>query len=191
MAEPTYPERVQVLLRPGHLPELGPGKPNADGCQTLSGLTADALFAPDRVHDSDCAQVCLAALWLLHDDLDRSHTISQDIDTSEGSYWHGILHRREPDYGNAKYWFRHVGTHPIFEPLRQRALELAVAALPSDRAGFLQSQTIWDPYAFIDLCEAAARDPRIEAFCRQIQRAEWDLLFEHCYRRALDVAADL
>ncbi len=36
--------------------------------------------------------------------------------------WHASLYRREPDPGNANYWFRHVGPHPI-------APELAAAAL--------------------------------------------------------------
>ena len=52
------------------------------------------------------AACCLAGVWLLHDYLDESHTISQRIDTPSGSFWHGIMHRREGDFSNAKYWFR-------------------------------------------------------------------------------------
>ena len=63
------------------------------------------------------AEGCLAGLWLLYDFLDESHTISQSLDTLEGSYWHGIMHRREPDYENAKYWFRRVPVHPIHAEL--------------------------------------------------------------------------
>lgn len=51
-----------------------------------------------------------AGLLLWNGDLDASHTISQHIEDITGSYWHGIMHRMEPDYSNAKYWFRKVGS---------------------------------------------------------------------------------
>ena len=71
------------------------------------------------------AACCIAGVWLLHDFLDESHTISQGIDTPSGSFWHAIMHRREGDFSNAKYWFRRVGQHPVFDALGQRAAELA------------------------------------------------------------------
>src|SRR5688500_18443569 len=60
-----------------------------------------------------------ALLW--HDHLDASHTVSQNIETPDGSWLHGIMHRREPDYGNAKYWFRRVGQHEAYPKLAERA----------------------------------------------------------------------
>ena len=71
------------------------------------------------------ARCCISALYLRHNFLDESHEISQEIDTIDGSYWHGIMHRREPDYDNAKYWFRRVPSHPVFGPLCEKARELA------------------------------------------------------------------
>jgi hypothetical protein len=56
-------------------------------------------------------------LWLLAGELDRSHVVSQSLETDEGSYWHGIMHRREGDFWNSKYWFRKVGRHPVMEQL--------------------------------------------------------------------------
>ncbi len=53
-----------------------------------------------------------SALWLYIDDLDRSHTLSQGIEDPTGSFWHGIMHRREGDFSNSHYWFNKVGEHP-------------------------------------------------------------------------------
>src|SRR5690554_1595201 len=54
-----------------------------------------------------------AGLWLYIDELDRSHTISQRMHDATGSFWHGIMHRREGDFGNSHYWFRRTGDHPV------------------------------------------------------------------------------
>src|SRR6266545_1914081 len=50
-----------------------------------------------------------------------AHQVSQNIDTPEGSYWHALVHRQEPDASNAGYWFRRVGPHAIFPALRKFA----------------------------------------------------------------------
>jgi hypothetical protein len=90
-------------------------------------------------------------------------------------------------HGNAKYWFHRVGAHPVFEPLRQRAAQLATDA--PRPAAFLAAQSAWDPFAFIDLCEAAARGRADCAMlCRRVQQVEWELLFEYCYRNATESA---
>jgi hypothetical protein len=52
----------------------------------------------------------LKALW--YDgkgDWEMSHTIAQDIHTSEGSWIHAYLHRKEGDTGNAAYWYHRAG----------------------------------------------------------------------------------
>src|SRR5262245_42612875 len=66
-----------------------------------------------EVADRDAAMACYSGLWLYHDGLDESHAISQDLDTAEGSFWHAIMHRREPDAWNSKYWWRRVGDHAV------------------------------------------------------------------------------
>src|SRR5205807_5918516 len=132
---------------------LGPGTPNELVRDRLQALRIETALAPQPVRDRDMAACCLAGLWLLHNYLDESHKISQEIDTPTGSYWHGLMHRREPDFSNSKYWFRRVGRHPVFEPLRVEAARLAVDG--PGAAAFLTRQSDWDPYAFVDLCEAS------------------------------------
>jgi hypothetical protein len=82
----------------------------------------------------------LQPLW---PQLAQSHTISQELETMEWSYWHAILHRREPDAPNAAYRFRRVGEHPIFGTLAKESHDIGLR-LASGR---------WDPYDVIYLCE--------------------------------------
>lgn len=175
---------LQSVWQPDRLMPLGPGKPDETKRSTLGELSAESLFAPAKIKHDAFASGCLAGLWLWYDFLDESHQISQDVASPEGSYWHGIMHRREPDYWNSKYWFRRVGDHPIFEPLAASARELAREAPPEARR--LADQRRWDPFAFVDLCErAAAAGGALELSCRRLQKAEWELLFEHCWQRAI------
>lgn len=183
----AFSPAVRTLLSMERLPEIGPGTPNALARPALEAMTLESLVGAANVRRPDLARCCLAGLWLLHDFLDESHAISQDISGAEGAWWHGILHRREPDYSNAGYWFRRVGKHPVFEPLRFRAAELATEAGSPSGSDFLIRQTAWDPFAFIDLCEAVAQGKsKSNLLARQVQRVEWDLLFAHCYQASVE-----
>jgi hypothetical protein len=174
------------FLQEEHLNPLGPGTPNTKMRPGLTALTIEKAFAPNQIVDADMARACLAGIWLYHDFLDESHQISQSIATTTGSYWHGIMHSREPDFSNSKYWFHRVGEHPVFASLQPVAAELAAANTAHESTTFLRQQKKWEPFAFIDLCEACVncRSPA-EMLCRQIQQAEWRLLFDYCYHEAV------
>lgn len=126
----------------------------------------------------------LGGLYLYFSCFDQSHEISQSIDTTEGSFWHGILHRQEPDASNACYWFRRVPSHPIFADLAGAASEIGArypgVAVPN--APWAGGR--WDPIRFVDLCDHARREPGspLEKMALEIQRAEWQLLFDYCAR---------
>jgi hypothetical protein len=179
-----YSSAVKELLAEDRLAPLGPGRPNESVRAQLEALTPEGLFSPEAVRDPDMATACLCALWLCHDFVDEAHRLCQDLETREGSYWHALVHRREPDFANSKYWFRRVGRHSLFLALNLVAAELARASPSDPAAAFLTTQTEWDPFAFVDLCQAASRDRSLEPLCRQIQQGEWLLLFDYCYQHA-------
>jgi hypothetical protein len=172
----SYGPIIADLVREPRLAPLGPGRPNEAVRSKLQGLTVERAFAGRQLRDAVMARACLAGLWLYHDFLDESHALSQEIATPTGSYWHGIMHRREPDAANAAYWFRRVGSHPIFEALAEEARHLGLQ-LPSAR---------WDPFRFIDLCEARrGTGAEEEMRLRRVQQREWELLFDYCQRQAI------
>src|SRR5580704_14145771 len=121
------------FLAEPRLPELGAGTPDPHWGTLLEKLALETAFAPAKVRSHDHGQACLAGLWLRFDFLDPSHHISQELAIAEGSYWHGIMHRREEDFANSSYWFRRVGTHPLFEPLGREAASL-LSSLPKHDA---------------------------------------------------------
>jgi hypothetical protein len=107
----------------------------------------------------------------------EAHEVAQNIDTPDGSYWHAMVHRQEPDASNSGYWFRRVGAHPIFPALRRFAAS----------QGF-GSGARWDPIAFVDYCVSAKTGTEEERIAREIQRVEWQLLFDHCAREGVSRA---
>lgn len=139
-----------ALIEQAPLPSLAAGPRDP----ALSGW----LQAPQ--HPRPLAPKLLAGLWLLAGDLDASHEYSQAIEDRDGSFWHAIMHRREGDFGNAKYWFRRVGDHPVLRQLRDSAYG--------------------DPYDFVDTVELASRRSAAAPSLIAAQWTEWQALFAHC-----------
>lgn len=143
-------------------PEIRAGRPSVAELNKLVNVQTSKL-GPEKL----ALLRSLVLLW--HDHLDESHTISQGLDGPDGSYLHGIMHRREPDYGNARYWFRRVGNHPALE----RVAELAGENTSLD---FFQAGRL-DAFAFIDACEAADTESRRKTL-QGIQQFEFQALLE-------------
>lgn len=97
----------------------------------------------------------VAGIRIYVDDLPAAHAVAQALPDSTGSMWHAILHRREGDFSNSKYWYRNAGRHPV------------LALLPD-----------FDPEAFVDevhLHGGVNPRPLLDR-----QREEWVELFGWC-----------
>ena len=175
----TLSPTIRSLLDRPDLPELASPRGRDEALLgRIQSATPESLVAPQRLRDAPSGQLLRAGLLLWQDFLDAAHEIAQEVETKDGSYWHGFMHRRQPDAGNARYWFRQVGSHAIFPDLYRAARAIAPEMIKGQH---------WNPFTFIDLCEKTRenRDQRIDAICRKIQKAEFDLLLEHTYRKAV------
>ncbi len=164
---------------------IQPG-PAALGPESRPGILAQAdlnraLDESFRRHGRPAkAELIRALLLLWHDHLDASHVISQGIENPDGSLVHGIMHRREPDYWNSKYWFRRVGPYPCFADLGARVEPLLVS--DTKLAAQLLPRGAWDAFAFVDAVETAAGKPATDTrhqLLRAVQQAESEAALDY------------
>jgi hypothetical protein len=165
----AYSPSIARILAPERLPELGPGSPNEGMRSALAALTPESLGP--AVRDRSMALACISGLWLLHDFLDESHRISQDLESPTGSFWHAVMHRREPDAPNSKYWWARVGAHPVLELLKSEAAAIGYSYR--------------NPEEFVDFCERVRGSGLAEEeLARLVQLLEWRMLFDWCFQRS-------
>ena len=173
MSQPSNPAFTVFMqaIDTGDLPGLGPEVRSSAQTSAALGQAVDALGLGGAA-----AGLAKAAALLWHDHLDESHTVSQDIGSTDGSFLHGIMHRREPDYSNAKYWFHRVGDHPCFPALASAATDYLDAAGDEALTKRLAPGGHWDPFAFVDAVEAAVHygNPGEIESLQHVQRIEFE-----------------
>ena len=126
-----------------------------------------------------------SGLLLWNDDLDASHTISQNIHSATGSFWHAIMHRREGDAGNSKYWWHRTGAHPAFDAIQQAALTVLQGETSASAQAFaeqIRKAKTWLPEKFVDACVAVQRNG--ESWPLRVQVAEMETLVNWCLENA-------
>ena len=121
-----------------------------------------------------------AGLWLYFGLFEEAHKLAELCESEEGDLWHALIHRHEGDIGNAAYWFRQAGPHPIF-PLIARAAVKITHRYPT--AEFRAGR--WDPFAFLAFVDRARKQPGSvqERVAMEISRAEWQILFDYTARK--------
>ena len=178
---------------PRHLPKLAPYEPGSEYEWLYSLLQA---YQPEKdlpeISSRPDAKAVKAGLLCIHDYLEESHQYSQSVQHDgrhrAGDYWHHIMHRREPDYSNAKYWSRAVGHHPLLDELPDVIAPLFAQFEDSQVLDWqtpLVSSGRWSLNEFVDCCaeSAASGNSSLDTFSRQSQWIEMLLLLQ---RTSLD-----
>lgn len=109
----------------------------------------------------------LALAYCWHDSWDAAHEVVQTMEGDPAAdFIHAVLHRREGDADNARYWLARISDHPVFTHL----IPVAAAEGFTD----LVSDGVWRPGAFLARCLRAqtTAEPSETAALMRIQAAE-------------------
>ena len=176
---PGYSDIIERVLRsPDLLGKLIPTDIlDRELWRAVRDATDAALAGEAAIADAAGFALVRGGLLYALDDLDGCHRIFQDAPGDPAAYWHGMMHRREPDFDNARYWFRRAGTLPFFGALHGRAAEFS-----ADQA----KQSDWDPYLFTGQCEQARfGEEELLRELQAVQRAEFEVLLDYCWRQCV------
>lgn len=166
----------RVLLRDDLLKTLLPREPiSYDLVRRIREADDATLAGGAKVTRPASLALVRGGLLYAVDALDESHRIFQDDHSGLGSYWHGMMHRREGDFDNARYWFRRAGELPIAAALQREAARVSP---------LMARQSTWDAYLLTGECEQAAHGAEeSRAECLALLRVEFDGLLDYCWRQ--------
>ncbi|MBT4136607.1 MAG: hypothetical protein HOE48_01770, partial [Candidatus Latescibacteria bacterium] len=174
-------------------------KPYIDKTETT------ALFSEHILVSQIHGDLVRNALYQKNDDLDTAHQICQTIgktaDAPEICYWHGLIHRREPDFKNAHSWFQKSRNLAANNQLYQATYNFLQRAIQMPDYGdtrevalqfwqHLRNQGTWDALYFLNLCESAIENKNsdLQKLLEDIQAIEFETLFQWTFQKAIGTA---
>ena len=176
---PGYSDFIErLLLNPDSFRKLTPTEPVGWEWPGKIRDAADSVLSGGAtISDARIFALVRGGLFYAVDDLDSAHRIFQDEPGDLGSYWHGMLHHREGDFDNARYWFRRAGRLPCFSKMHDAAREYSPT---------MAKQTTWDAYLFTGACEQVKFGAEeLLAECVALQRVEFEVLLNYCWRQSV------
>ncbi len=167
------------------LKRLTRGAPVGQGLQALKALTPASLLDTTIINE-EAGRAVLCGLYVACDGFEEAHELAQGIPSYLGSWWHAMLHRREPDASNSAYWYRRVkAPAQVYEALGRAALDVVTGSKDSSLKKLgdaLRRSGRWEPLVFVEACEQArsSRSPTaaLETLLR-LQELEWRRLLDH------------
>jgi hypothetical protein len=162
----SYSAFISDFLRKARIPRLSTQEPPPD--KRLIRLIAET-------EDHELARVngpnikCIRSLlYLLAGGLDQAHRIVQELSTSDAAYIHGMIHRIDDDFDNARYWFHRASMEPAAAEMYRRAAANSLT---------FASHPIWDPILLTDLVESS-RNTGVTEELRTILTIEFEVLLQ-------------
>ena len=162
------PQDVRAFLANAKLPRVSPDDPTPDP-QLLAQVDAitdsDLPGLPER-QKAACVR---ALLWYVAGNLNAAHEIVQPMSGPDGAYIHGMIHRVEGDFDNARYWFSRAAAHPASAEIYRHAVVNSQA---------IAKHPLWDPSYVTDLVEQSRRTGISEELIT-VLRIEFEELFNY------------
>lgn len=150
---------------------------------SLPALFADdgpAGFAPAAADEPD--DVARAVVLMVAGADEAAHEVAQSREgTTLYDHAHAIMHRREADFGNARYWARRISRSPVFHTMGEgvtAAIESVRSQCPAlqDEVAdqFATLAAAYDPLAFLEIVERAwqADSDSLRVLCQAVQFEE-------------------
>lgn len=177
---------LSTLRERDPLPPLYPHTPWRPELSRRIGESSDEALFGDSTQGSSMAEAIRCGLLVWNDDLEAAHKIAQAVETPTGSFWHAIIHRREGDGSNARYWWQLTGEHPAFARIYEHVSSETEDELGGDAHDFLaqlQQAGHWQPDEFVTACERIHTSSADDTGLRRIQIIEIESLLKWCLQR--------
>lgn len=108
--------------------------------QPLPPLSPKQVWREDlrpRIDALAVDELVKGILHLLNDDLMSAHRVAMSMEDENAKYLHALVHRREGDFSNARYWLKTLREQPVWSELKNQ-------------------QPDWCPLKFLAWCESCA-----------------------------------